>query len=73
MVRDFSNKRSYRFVFNGGAGHAQVKLAIFFNASINQSLDRTLILKQKECITFKGKQKGINVVVPSMFYINQLL
>lgn len=39
-----------RLVFDGGAGHTQVKLAIFFDAGINQSLHRALVLKQQEGI-----------------------
>lgn len=47
------NAKTHRFVFDSGAGDTQVKLAILLNAGINQGLNRALILKQQECISWK--------------------
>lgn len=44
---------TYRFVFDGGTGHTQVKLAVLLNASIDQSLNRGLFLEEKEGVAWK--------------------
>lgn len=48
---------SYRLVFDGGTGHTQVQLALFFNACVNQGLHRALLLEQKECVACKSKRR----------------
>lgn len=39
---------THRLVFDGGAGDAQVKLAILLDAGIDQSLNGGLFLEEKE-------------------------
>lgn len=38
-------------VFDGGAGHAKVELAVLLNAGIDQSLHGALILEQQEGVS----------------------
>lgn len=40
-----------RLVFDGGTGDAQVQLAILFDAGVDQSLHRALILEEQEGVT----------------------
>ena len=44
---------TYRFVLDGGAGYAQVELAILFDAGIDQSLNRGLFLEEQEGVTWR--------------------
>lgn len=46
-----------RLVFDGGAGHTEVQLAVLFDAGIDQSLHWALILEQQEgvaCAKYSG-------------------
>lgn len=40
-----------RLVFDGGAGHAEVQLAVLFDAGIDQSLHGALVLEQQEGVS----------------------
>lgn len=44
-----------RFVLDSRAGNTQVEFSIFFNARINECLNRALFLKEEECIAFWWK------------------
>lgn len=37
-----------RLVFDGGAGHTEVQLAVLLDAGVDQSLHRALVLEQQE-------------------------
>lgn len=47
-----------RLVFDGGAGHAEVQLAVLFDAGIDQSLHGAFILEQQEGVTC-GKHSAV--------------
>lgn len=40
------NLSIYRFVFDGGTGHAKVELAVLLDAGVNQGLNRGLLLEE---------------------------
>lgn len=39
---------THRLVLDGGAGDAQVQLAVLLDAGVDQSLDRALVLEEQE-------------------------
>lgn len=43
-----------RLVFDGGAGHAEVQLAVLFDAGIDQSLHGALVLEQQEGVSCRN-------------------
>ena len=49
---------THRLVFDGGTGDTQVQFAVLLNAGIDQSLNRALVLKQQECISWKVSTYG---------------
>lgn len=48
-----------RLVFNGGAGHAEVQLAVLFDAGINQSLHGALVLEQQKGIACRKREEAV--------------
>lgn len=52
-----------RLVFDGGAGHAKVQLAVLFDASIDQSLHGALILEQQEGVSCRKHSAVIYAAV----------
>lgn len=52
-----------RLVFDGGAGHAEVQLAVLFNAGIDQSLHGALILEQQEGVSCRKHSAVIYAAV----------
>lgn len=49
-----------RLVFDGGAGHTEVQLAVLFDAGIDQSLHRALILEQQEGVAYTKYSRVIH-------------
>lgn len=54
QAADKKKYQTHGLVFDGGAGDAQVQLSILLNAGVNEGLDRAFVLKQQECISWKG-------------------
>lgn len=54
-----------RLVFDGGAGHAEVQLAVLFDAGIDQSLHGALILEQQEGVSWRKHSAIIYAAVRS--------
>lgn len=48
-----TEQQTHRLVFDGGAGDAQVQLAVLLNAGINQGLNGALVLEQQERISWQ--------------------
>lgn len=55
-----------RLVFDGGAGHAEVKLAVLLDAGIDQSLHWALILKQQEGIAYTETEQSYSCLVETL-------
>lgn len=49
-----------RLVFDGGAGHTEVQLAVLLDAGIDQSLHGALILEQQEGIAYTKYSRVIH-------------
>lgn len=42
-----------RLVFDGGAGHTEVQLAVLLDAGVNQSLHWALVLEEQEGVAYR--------------------
>ena len=51
---------SHRFVFDGGAGHTQVELAVLLDAGVDQGLDRSLLLEEQEGVAWREEHERIS-------------
>lgn len=60
---------TYWFVLDSRTGNTQIELSIFFNAGVNQGLNRTLFLEQEECITWKESQTNCIFFLVSLFFL----
>lgn len=56
-----------RLVFDGGAGHTEVQLAVLFNAGIDQSLHWALILEQQEGVAYTEYSRVIHAAGEAMY------
>lgn len=68
-----SNRRdaTHRFVFDGGAGHTQVQLAVLLHAGVDQGLDRGLLLEEQEGIAWKAEEPGVSLSAKALITLGE--
>lgn len=54
-----------RLVFDGGAGHTEVQLAVLLDAGIDQGLHRALVLEQQEGVACAKRSEVTEAARPS--------